>query len=138
DANGIYVALYATSAGSMTIFAIDKAPLIAASPSLGTVTSFAGLGFEGAIQPCQTLPGASPPGEYFVSRAGSNSIRLRRVNPPLTGPTMTEVGFFPVAANSPPPLVPALNTAVNLDSIDARLMNAVYRAGFIYTAHTIS
>ncbi|MEW6249434.1 MAG: hypothetical protein AB1716_02225, partial [Planctomycetota bacterium] len=42
DANGVYTAAYMVGgvSATMTIFAIDKAPLVAVPPSLGTITAF--------------------------------------------------------------------------------------------------
>jgi hypothetical protein len=60
------------------------------------------------------------------------------VNGPLIAPTLTTLTSVPVAANSPAADVPALGSVTPLDSVDARLMNAVYRDGFVWAAHTIS
>ncbi|MBN2562950.1 MAG: hypothetical protein JXQ75_18660, partial [Phycisphaerae bacterium] len=137
DAYGIYVAAYMVGGNNrMTIFAIDKAPLIAASPSLGTVTAFRQLSWEGAIQPVHTY--GTPSGEYFVSVASSTTIRVRRLTGPLTSPTLTETGFASIAAHSSPPDAPALGSTTPLDTVDYRLMNAVYRDGYIWTTHCIS
>jgi hypothetical protein len=135
DANGIYAAAYMVS-GGMSIFAIDKAPLIAAAPSLGTVTAFRDLPWEGAIQPAHTY--GTPGGEYFISLSDSTHLRVRRVNPPLTAPTLQNLGTVTVASYSAPPTAPALGSSTNLDTVDGRLMMAMYRNGSIWTAHTIS
>jgi predicted outer membrane repeat protein len=135
DQYGIYTAAYMVGAG-MSIFAIDKAPLIAPSPSLGTVTAFRGLPWEGAIQPAHTY--GSPGGEYLISRSGSTSLRLRRINPPLTSPTLTEMGFVSIPSHSYPPDAPALGSSTPLDTVDYRPMNAVYRNGSLWTTHCIS
>jgi len=134
DINGIYSAAYMVPAG-MTIFAIDKAPLVGPSPYLGTVTGFRNLTWEGAIQPAHTY--GTPGGEYLVSWASSTSLRVRRVNPPLTGPTLTEVGLVTVPAFYTADDAPAKESTTNLDTVDERLMMAVYRAGSLWTAHTI-
>ena len=135
DQNGIYCASYMVGCG-MTIFALDKAPLIAASPSLGTVTAFRGLPWEGAIQPAHTY--GTPSGEYFVSVKDSNELRVRRVNPPLTSPTLTNLGTPNVPSFSDPPTAPALGSSTNLDTVDRRLMMSVYRDGSLWTCHTIA
>ncbi|MEP0846553.1 MAG: hypothetical protein HRF50_06985 [Phycisphaerae bacterium] len=134
DANGIYVTSYMVGC-NMSIFALDKAPLIAPSPSLGTVTAFRNLPYEGAIQPVFTH--GSPAGEYFVSANGSTTLRVRRVNPPLTAPTLTDLGNITVPSYTDPPDAPALGSSTPLDSVDDRIMNAVYRDGYIYAAHCI-
>ncbi|MDP6762278.1 MAG: hypothetical protein QF860_05390 [Planctomycetota bacterium] len=136
DENGIYVAAYMVGCSNMTLWAVDKAPLIAPSPSLGTVTAFNGLSFEGAAQPCLTY--GSAPGAYIVSTNSSNRIRVRRVNPPLTGPSLVTLGYVNVGNHSDPPNAPALGSSTPLNTVDDRLMNAVYRDGSIWTAHTVN
>ena len=138
DANGIYITAYMVGGPGHTIFAIDKAPLIASTPSLGTVTAFRGLSFEYSIQPAHTYGTPSPVGEYFASAGASNTIHLRRVNPPLTAPTLTDLSTVAVTSFSAPPTAPALGSTTNLDTVDQRLMMAVYRNGAVWTAHTIS
>ncbi len=135
DANGIYTAAYMVP-GGMTIFAIDKAPLIAPSPYLGTITAFRNLPWEGAIQPAHTY--GNPGGEYLVSWFNSTSLRIRRINPPLTAPSLTEVGTVTVPAFSAAADAPALGSSTPLDTVDERLMMAVYRAGSLWTTHTIN
>jgi hypothetical protein len=135
DANGLYLSSYMVGCG-MSIFAIDKAPLLGGTPALGAVTAFRGLPYEGAIQPCHTY--GSAPGEYFVSVISSTSIRVRRLTGPLAAPTLTTVGSIAISTASNPPDAPALGSATPLDTVDRRLMNAVYRLGSIFSAHTIS
>lgn len=135
DANGIYTAAYMVGAG-MTVFAIDKAPLITASPSLGAVTAFRGLPWEGAIQPAHTY--GTPSGEYLISVQDSNELRVRRVNPPLTSPTLSELGNAVVPFFSSAPDASALGSSTPLDTVDTRLMMSVYRDGSIWTSHTIN
>ncbi len=135
DANGIYTCSFMVGgSGTMTIFAVDKAPLIAGAPSLGTITAFRNLPYEDAIQPVVNWDGA---GAYFVSTRNSTSLRLRRVNPPLTTPTLSELGNFSVPGYGNPPNLVAPGSAV-LDSLDVRLMNAMMRNGSIWTTHAIN
>ncbi|MCK6445739.1 MAG: hypothetical protein L6Q99_05045 [Planctomycetes bacterium] len=135
DTNGVYFSAYMVPSG-MSIFAVDKAPLLGGTPAMGTVTAFRNLPYEGAIQPCATY--GAPSGEYFVSRPGSTTLRIRRVNPPMTVPTLTNLGTVSVAANSSPPNAPALGSTTNLDTLEGRLMNSVYRNGSIWTTHCIA
>jgi hypothetical protein len=137
SAEGIFTAAYMVGSGStMTLFAIDKAPLLAASPSLGTVTAFRGLPWEGALQPCHTF--GSPGVEYVVSVNASNRIRVRRVNGPLSSPTLQQMGYITVGSHPDPPNAPAQGSTTALDTVDDRLINAVYRDGSIWTAHTVN
>lgn len=135
DANGIYVSANMVDCDSSTVFAIDKAPLIAASPSLGTVTAFRGLS-DGTIQPVHTFD--SPAYQYFISRSSSTGLRVHQLSGPLTAPTLVTVGTVTVPSHAAPPSVPALGSTTPLDSVDRRLMNAVYRGGYIWTTNTIN
>lgn len=135
DANGIYTSAYMVGCG-LSIFALEKAPLIAPSPALGTITAFRGLPMEGAIQPAHTYGPAD--GQYFVSRQNSTQIRIRRLTGPLSSPVLTEHGSALVPTNSSPPDAPALGSNTPLDTVGSRLINAVYRDGSIWTAHTIN
>lgn len=136
DKRGIYTASYMVGGNNrMSLFAIDKAPLLASPPELVTVTAFRDLWWEGAIQPVHTY--GDPGVEYVVSRSGSSSIRLRSINPPLYNPTLSELGFFTVPSGPSPPDAPVMGAAVPLDTVGSRLMNAVYRDGSIWAAHTI-
>lgn len=136
DQNGIYLSMWAVGCG-YTFFAIDKAPLIAVTPSLGTVTAFRGLTTADTDPiPVHTYTAAT--GEYFLSGLSSTSFRLRRVNPPLNAPTLSTLLSITVPSHGNAPDAPAMGSTTNLDTGDTRLMNAVLRDGFIYTTHTIN
>lgn len=140
DANGVYTAAYmfgGAGCNGMTIFALDKAPLVAAIPSLGTITAFRDLPFESAIQPVHTY--GNPGGEYLISTGTtSTALKLRRIIPPLTTPVLQDLGSINVASFSDPPNAPAMGSTTNINTVDRRLMNAVYMNGSIYAAHCIS
>lgn len=140
DARGIYTASYMVgSPARMTIHALDKAPLVAAAPSVGTISAFRNLSYERAIQPCVQWddPGVC----YFVSTPGgspTSNLIIRRINGPLTNPTLTTQGSISTGINyNVPPSAPAMGASNNLDSLDGRLMNAVFRNGSIWTAHGV-
>ncbi len=135
DQDGIYIGSYMVGCG-MSIFAIDKAPLIAASPSLGTVTAFRGFPFEGALQPVHTY--GTPAGQYIISTRTTSQLAVRQVTGPMTAPTLTDLGSVSVASFGEPPDVVVQGAATPLDSVSSRLMNAVYRNGRIYTAHAVN
>ncbi|MBU0719646.1 MAG: hypothetical protein KJ749_15485, partial [Planctomycetes bacterium] len=136
DVNGIYTAIYQIGSYTHTIFAIDKAPLISHPQSLGTITAFRGLPYDGAIQPAHTY--GDPGGEYLVSRYGGSLLRIRRVDPPLTSPTLVDVGFVTVPTGNTPPDAPALGSSTDLDTVGSRLMMSVYRDGSLWTCNTVS
>ncbi|MEW6249688.1 MAG: hypothetical protein AB1716_03515, partial [Planctomycetota bacterium] len=98
--------------------------------------AFRALPWEGAIQPAHTFGAA--PGEYLVSWQTSNALRVRRIEPPLTAPTLNELGAIAVNGFSDPPLAAALGSSTPLDTVDRRLMMALYRDGSIWTCHTIN
>ena len=135
DAHGIYTAAYMVG-GGMSLFAVDKAPLVTGSPSMGTVTAFRNLPWEGAIQPCVTH--GDPGVGYCISRKAGNQLRLRYVQGPMTSPSLVEAGVTIVPSTSTPPNAPALGSVAPLDCLDARPMNAVYRNGSVYTTHGIA
>lgn len=132
DANGIYIGLYAvnSSGNGMTIYAIDKAPLVAPVQSMGTVTAFRNLGWEGAIQPCVTF--GNPGVEYLITYS-----TIYRINPPLTSPTLNAIGSPDLGGWSAPPDAPSMSGST-LDTLDGRLMNSVFRNGHIWTTHAIN
>lgn len=136
DANGLYTVAYMVGGPGHTIFALDKAALVDSPPYLGTITAFRDLPWEGAIQPAHTY--GSPGGEYLISIDSTNALRLRRVNPPLTNPTLSDLGTVSVPAFASPPNAPALGSTTPLNTVGDRLMMSVYRDGSLWTAHTIN
>jgi hypothetical protein len=133
DSNYVYTTAYMVGCG-MSIFAVDKAPLIDPVPSLGTVFAFRGLPFEGAIQPTGT-PGSV---SYFVSTQSSSLLRMRSITDVGGSPVLTEMGSVSIPGTSQPPNAPALGSTTPLNTVGDRLMNAVFRNGEVWTAHTIN
>lgn len=137
DANGVYFAAYQVGGSNqMSIFSIDKAPMLSGSPTLGTVSAWRLLPWEGAIQPCVTYGNSG--GVYLVSRSGSTSLRLRQITGNLTNPSLVEKGFVTVPSQGSAPNAPQQGTSATLDTIDYRPMNAVYRNGHVWTTHCIN
>jgi hypothetical protein len=135
DAVGIYTAANMVGCAG-TIFAIDKAPLIADPPSLGTITAFRNIALDGAIQPCLTYGDSG--GEIFVSRSSSTSLRVRRLQGPIAAPALVQVASVAIPSHAGPPDVPALGSTTPLDhSVSHRLLNAVHRNGSIWTVHDV-
>ncbi|MEM6673968.1 MAG: hypothetical protein AAF726_14075 [Planctomycetota bacterium] len=136
DSRGIFIAAFMVgSPARMTIFAIDKAPLLNSPASIGTITAFRNLNFDGAIQHAvqYTDPGVS----YLVSTRVSGTLRLRTISPPMTNPTLMTQIINGAGSYTNPPDAPALGSTVNVDTADTRLMNAVYIDGSIWTAHCV-
>jgi hypothetical protein len=136
DQSGIYTAAYMVGSVGMSIFAIDKAPLLAPTPAIGTVTAWRQLSWEGAIHPAVTY--GNPGAEFLISRVDSDTQRIRRIDPPLSNPTLTEVGLVDTINGNSPPSAPALGSTFNLDTLDGRPMNAVYRNGSIWMTHCVN
>lgn len=138
DSRGIFIeaAMFGGQNVTMTIFAIDKAPLLAATPSLGTITAFRNLTFNGAIQHATQITDAGT--SYMVSTRTGNSLRLRRINAPLSNPTLSTFTINGAQSFSNPPDAPAMGSAVDLDTGDTRLSSACYVNGLIWTSHCIS
>ena len=136
DEDGVYTAAYMIGGSSgMSIFALEKASLIASEPSIGDIFAFRELPWEGAIQPVHSFGAVD--GEYFVSRASATSLRLRKLTGLLTTPVLSELGYVSIPSHGEPPDAPALGSTTPLDTVGTRLMNAVYRDGCIWTAHCI-
>jgi hypothetical protein len=137
DPNGVYIAAYMVGgANLMSIFSVDKAPLLSGTPAMGTVTAWRLLPWEGAIQPCVTFGNSG--GVFLVSRQSSTLMRVRQITGPLTGPTLVEKGAASVPSNSSAPNATQKGTSATLDTIDSRPMNAVWRNGSLWTTHCIS
>ncbi len=139
DANGIYIGAFMVGCG-LTVFAIEKAPLVAGT-GMGTVTAFRGTSTgEVTLQAAQVYGTPVTPGGYIISTpsASSSSIRFRRVNPPITSPTMTTVATVSVNSYSSPPDAPASGSSTPLDTVGSRIMNAMFRNGFFYATHCIN
>ncbi len=135
DENGIYTGAYMVGRARMTNWAIDKAPLIAPTPSLGTVTAWRDLEWSLGNQPAHTY--GTPGSEYIIGKSTSSSLRIYRVDPPLTSPTMVDTGTVSVGSFSQPPDAPALGSGVNIDTVGDRLMMSVYRGGSLWTTHCV-
>ncbi|MEM6570001.1 MAG: hypothetical protein AAF957_16445 [Planctomycetota bacterium] len=137
DSRGIFIGAFMVgNPARMTIFAIDKAPLLSSSPTLGTVTAFRSLAFNGAIQHAVQVddPGVS----YMISTRTSGTLRLRTISPPMTNPTLQTNTINGAGSYSNPLDAPALGSTVNIDTGDTRLMNAMFINGSIWTAHCVN
>lgn len=136
DSRWLMTSAYMVGGGqNMTLFCIEKAPLVAAGQSMGTIHAFRNLLWEGAIQPAVHWDEAGE--AYAISYRNSGSLRVRTINPPANNPTMSS-GFVTLSSVwSSPPSAPALGSG-NLDALDGRLINSVYRNGSLWTCHAIN
>lgn len=133
DANGIYLAaLMVGGSYPMTIWAVDKAPLLQSTPSLGAITAWRNLPWEGAIQPAVTFGNAG--GEFLVSRVSQTNLRLRRITGPMTAPGLVDQGYIPVPWQDSPPPAPALGSVTDISAGDFRPAHAMWRNGSLWLA----
>jgi subtilisin-like proprotein convertase family protein len=154
DANAIYVSanMFPFAGGSgrgSRLWIINKTPFYtggAATVNMYDPSVSAGLPFEAfTLQPAQmygTAPGST--GTFLLSSrwtSGSdNELSVIRVDNPTTTPTFTNtfldfgqidnVGAFPTTA-------PQLGTTTGIDTVDDRLMNAVWRDNTLWAAGAV-
>lgn len=137
DRDGIYLAsLMVGGSYPITIWALDKAPLLQANPSLGTITAWRNNPWEGAIQPCTTHGNAI--GEFLISCPDQGTFRLRRIAGPMTAPTLVDLGLIPVPWQDSPPAAPALGSTTDISTGDFRPSHATWRNGSIWVARGVS
>ncbi len=134
DDDGIYVTAYMVGCG-MSIFVIEKAPLLEATPGFGAISAFRGLSGGGAIQPAVTFGDSG--GEWFVSYRSSTTLRIQQLMGSITNPVLQNYAPVSIAIASFPPDAPALGSSVPLDTVGNRIMNAVYRNGSIWACNTV-
>jgi hypothetical protein len=97
---------------------------------------YAGGGTAFTVHPAHTF--GAPGAEYLVaSRSGSGSgVTLFTLTNPLgSPPTLTNANVATQSYSLPPTAEQCLN-ATRINTGDSRLLNAVYRAGRLSTAHT--
>lgn len=134
DSRGIFVGAFLVNQPSFAIFAFDKAPLLQATQSLGAVTAFRDLPTEGAIQHATqyTDAGAS----FMVSTFANPSMTIRRINEPLSSPTLTTT-VLNIPAYGFPFDAPSMGSTTDVDTGDTRFVNACFAGGSLWAAHTI-
>ena len=117
---------------SKTVFAVDKQAF--ASSGTLTVTAFRGI-LGSTIQGAATWDDESP--QYLVSRVLGSGIRLHRLNPPASSPSLSQLGVATTPVGSSPPDAAALGSTTPLDTVGPRLMNALWIDGFLWTTNCI-
>jgi hypothetical protein len=137
DDDGVYLAaLMVGGSYPMTIWALDKAPMLQGNPSLGTITAWRNLVWEGAIQPCVTFGDSG--GELLVSRLDPFNLRLRQITGPLTAPVLVDRGPILVPWQDSPPSAPALGSITHISTGDFRPAHAMWRSGSLWLAQGIN
>lgn len=88
----------------------------------------------------QPTLGMTPSGtQYLVNSKfnNGNSLTLWELRNPTSSPRLSKQSVS-VSSYSLPPDAEQPNTSATLETVDARLMNAVYENGSVWTAHSIS
>ena len=154
DANGVYAAVrifpYNVNTGALEdtytkIVATPVAPLLAATPAIGTVKQFSGI--EDAFstpQPALNLDAASSssPAWFFATSPSSSSLVYRRLVWSGGSPSLTSnsaVLNTPAAALVLPDAPASGSTGGSaLNTGDARLQSATIRNGRLWTCRTVA
>jgi hypothetical protein len=118
--------------GGVAVRVFDKAPLLNGEPAVFTDL----VASAGSMQVAQMNGDAPIP--YFVTRSGSNALRIWTVLDALTAPALGFVDVTGLAsASSPSNDAPNLGGG-ELDTLDGRIMNVHWRDGNLYTTHAIN
>lgn len=138
DGAALYVSalMGAGAPDTHSVFVLEKAPLLAPAPALGVITAFRQVPLnDGTIQPCLADVANGP--MHLLSMTSSGALRVRRVDPPVTAPTLVSVGTLPVAPFLPTTTAPAMGSTTNLDLGDVRLSPCFQRDGRVWTSHHV-
>lgn len=101
-------------------------------------------GFRDSMQPAHTF--GAPGTEYFIYEGG-NQLFLAHVDnitgTPVWIPPVVVSGVAPFTSSGTPalpvlPVVPQAGNPNGIDASDTRLLNAVYRNGFLWTTHHVA
>ena len=140
DQDAFYVTgnLYGLNVGGWGAAAwrvFPKGPMLTGAPVTFSTMRDTNAASVQAAQHFGTPPSSGA--AFFVSFASSTSLRVHAVRNALTVPTLTSttVGIPSYAGTMASP-TPAGSTALSM--IDNRMMNACWRAGKLYAAHTIT
>lgn len=142
DANNLYISANMFSNAVISqyskIWVLPKAQLLSGSATI-TWTEFRNPpGSDFNMQPAHTFGPA--PGEYFVYEGSANHLSVARIVtvagvPVWQAPVSVPVNSYVSTNSLPGAPQPADNNTI--DTSDTRILNAVYRAGFLWTVHTV-
>lgn len=143
DDNGVYfgVTIFPQSGNSFSkIIATPKAPLVAGSPSLGTLFQFSNLNDSvSSPQPSINFDAVGPNDpEFFVSSSPSTNANINYRSLTWNGgsPSLSSAASISTPAYAQPVNAPASGSvAINLT--DDRLLTAVVRGGSLWTARHV-
>jgi hypothetical protein len=144
DDNGVYLGMRifpSSSASRAKIAATPKASLIAASPTLGPVTTFDNLTDEHSTpQPAHNLSAiaASAPAWFFSSSATDFAdLVYRKITWSGTTPTLTAAATLTTPDYGPVPNAPAQNSTVPINTGDDRVQMATMRNNRLWTCRNV-
>lgn len=144
DSNGVYFgATYFPSSGSgyVKIAATPKAPLLAATPSLGTLTVSGNItDMYSSPQPATNLdPVSATDSFYFVSSSATvfSNVNYRKVTwsggvPSISATTVVTTPDYQSVINAP-----ALGSTTNINNGDDRIQMAVVQDGKLWTTRMV-
>jgi hypothetical protein len=141
DADAIYVAtnLFTTPVGPTATFAGVKYRVYQKAAMLsGGTAVFTDLLSTTAASVQATHPYGTPSAAYFVSAFSPTTLQLDAITDPLGAVTMTTTFVTVPTFGFPVGGAPQLGSAVTLDVLDGRIMNADWRNGRLYTAHGVT
>ncbi len=153
DADYVYITvnMYNTSNTSdvyqySTLRVIPKTQLLSGTGSLSTYRFSNPTGSGPTLQPAHTF-GTSSTEEYII-RGGSfisatpprRLLRLAKITSSGGSPSWTDMGYIEVTSypTATFPGAPQLDSTQTIDIGDSRLLNAVFRNGYLWTTHTVT
>jgi hypothetical protein len=120
------------------VWVLPKPQLLSGSATI-TWTEFRNpTGSSFSMQPAHTFGAA--PAEYILYEGAANALSMARIDNSSGAPTWhapTAVSVAPYASVNALPGAPQLGDNNTIDTSDTRLLNVVYRAGSIWTVHTV-
>jgi hypothetical protein len=145
DDNGVYfgMTIFPGSANSYAkIAATPKAPLIAASPSLGAVTQFSNItDMYSSPQPAFNFDAVGPTGPAFFVASSTTvfgNVNYRTLTWSGGTPSLSTTKVLSTPAyGDEPPNAPAMGSTTAVDTGDDRLLTAVIRNQHLWTARNV-
>jgi hypothetical protein len=120
------------------IWVVPKVQLLSGSPSL-TWTEFRETpGSDFNMQPAHTFGAA--PAEFFLFEGAANRLNMAWIDSSSGTPVWhapVSVSVAPFVSSGALPGAPQFGNDNTIDTSDTRLLNAVYRAGALWTVHTV-
>jgi hypothetical protein len=115
----------------------NKAALLAGS------YSFVDINVDHAVTPCFTVQPAHVYGStdngrfYLINRIGSTSYRVMQITGDPSAPVLAVNATYSWSAGAPAPTgAPQAGTGIQIATLSSRIMNAVYRDGYIWVTLT--